>query len=114
MKVIIDHRGKHVCVGLRDRDIVTAGWLGFRFARDNPDLTDEGWTLGYFPDSYSRFQEPNVLEVRHETSELVNAIRKGPPCTHSCPRHEAVVEPKCGLSCCRGAETALPRMGEVE
>ena len=65
-----------------------AGWLGFDFARGNPDLTQAGWKLHFFPGSKSL---PSYcgLPTKHSVVgavSLARAIRAGPPksCCHDC------------------------------
>lgn len=83
MELTIDYEYKKVRA--YTQTVVDAGWLGFGFARDNPDLVKEGWEILYFSsDPFGRDrQQVQSMGIR----ELYQAIREGSPCTHSCPRH---------------------------
>ena len=90
MKAIIQYGMKRVDIGVAD--LVDAGWIGFNFAKSNPDLVKVGWNLYYYPLTSARFDASGVVEVSSSVT-LASMIRKGPPpppCDHSCPRHEAV------------------------
>ena len=87
MYVTINWETKQADVGVRD--ITTAGWVGFHFATKNPDLIEAGWYLCYFQSFTTVTEAPYTVYVRGPV-ELGQIIREGPPCDHSCPRHEAV------------------------
>ncbi len=85
MKAIINHESKSVCVGIRG--LANTGWAGFDFARRHRDLVEAGWILAYFPyDSGVFAHHSDVLDLLG-IEALAEKIRKGPPCSHSCPQH---------------------------
>ncbi len=49
IEVAIDASGQVVYV-YNITDIANAGWIGFEFARNNPDLVGQGWMLYYYDD----------------------------------------------------------------
>ena len=55
-----------------------AGWVGYRFAKNNPDLTKAGWSLHYYLHSDARFDSPDTLVMRWGVTELAERIRCGP------------------------------------
>lgn len=76
MKVYIDRRRK--VAGVLTRDVVTAGHVGFNFARKNPDVVEEGWILYYYDDEEELRRSADgvpVIEMNSLTEALADVIR---------------------------------------
>lgn len=89
MKLYIDDTGKRVF--LVGDDTVLACHLGFYLALSYPHLTKMGWRV------CATKTVPSVIYhadrkggVVASAFDLAQAIRKGPVCSHSCGRHEAI------------------------
>lgn len=86
MKVYISDPPRYVFV-LTD-DVRMAFTLGRHFDQDNPDLKAAGWTLYCRPSADKLVGEGLYREeIAEGVASLAAAIRRGPECTHSCPRH---------------------------
>lgn len=88
MKARIRYGGRVADVSTSDS--IDAGWMGFRFAKNNRDLVEAGWSLHYYGASNSTFDHPDTLVLARGVAELAERIREGLSCSHSCPHHKPV------------------------
>jgi hypothetical protein len=87
MKVHIDFDKKIARVaGLA---MLTAGWLGFRFAKQHRDLIDDGWVLEYY-EHETELGNRDVISLVSRSAqsghaEIAGIIHAGPQkCCHKC------------------------------
>ena len=86
MRAYLDFQHKKAKVVVES--VVDAGWLGFDFARNNPDLVQAGWRIHFFSSAEtlpSCGGQLNESDIQGAIS-LARTIKAGPPksCCHGC------------------------------